>query len=280
MAQAKKKSKTLKKKSGTKKGSAATLSFSTLAGKAAYDALLSQAKALGAPPVSRVPPAIAAANVRTTCKALASHLKSASKIAPGVDAKLLAALPAIASAFDYAAKRIPKEASDGAIARALAVVAPLRDATLHALDAAVFCGLVDAGRVLAIHQGTGKLDMANDAVAIAGVFAEYAGTLGGKHPFTGEQIETLRAQGAFLQGVLKPGGAPREKKARGPEATIKDQFGALLAKAYGQAEQLGAAVFGARAFHAHVPPLQSIERRAKKKTPAAPVAPTPSAPPA
>ena len=59
--------------------------------------------------------------------------------------------------------------------------------------------------------------------------------------------------------------APRDKQTRGPEATIEEnQFSALLSKAYAEAEQVGAAAFGATAFRARIPALQS-QARGKKQ---------------
>ena len=234
---------------------------------AAYEKLLSAARALSAAPVSHLSPSLCRANVQSAMKAVAPYLGDKKKTG-SIDVAKIARLPDVATAFEYAESRVPKEGSDGAIEKALATISPLRTATLGYLESAAFCGLVDAGRVNAIRAGKGKLDVAKDAVAIAGLFADNHGALMGRHPFTPEQLETLAAQGAWLAERLKPTGTVRDKKERTPEALVKDRFAALLEDGYAELEKLAVNVWGVAHYRDHVPALRSQAHAPRAKSPA------------
>jgi hypothetical protein len=235
----------------------------------AYEYFLARAMALPVKDVAvaRGPASIARTNVDKAAKAITPYLAGLSQIAPQIDPARLADLPALARGFEYAEKLIPKQASDRAIDGALAEVSPLRQAALAYLDAAVFCGLVDAGRVRKIRAGRGKLDLASDAVAIAGMFDEAKGALAGKHPFTDEQLATLRDRGGWLADRLKPSGAVRDPKGRSAAAVVKDRFAKLLEDDYAELLKAAVAIWGVDEYRAHVPALQSRERAAPAKKP-------------
>jgi len=235
--------------------------------KKAYEHFLARAEALPAAsvPVARVEPAVARANVDRALKAIAPHLDGLPAIAPRIDPARLRDLPALARGLEYAERLVPKDGSDGAIEQALAEVGPARLAALAYLDAAVFCGLVDAGRVRAIREGKGKLDIAQDAVTIAGLFEDEAAALAGKHPFGAQQIATLRERGGWLVGVLKPSGAVRDPKGRHAAALVKDRFAKLLDEDYAELLKAAVAIWGVDGFRARVPALQVRERRAPAK---------------
>jgi len=244
--------------------------FKTGAGPAAaYEKLLPSARALANAPVSHLSPSVCRTNVQAAMKAIGPHLGDKKKTA-SIDVAEIARLPDVAAAFEYAESRVPKEGSDGAIEKALATIAPLRTATLGYLESAAFCGLVDAGRVNAIRAGKGKLDVAKDAVAIAGLFADNHGALMGRHPFTPQQLETLAAQGAWLSERLKPTGAVRDKKERSPEALVKDRFAAMLEEGYAELEKLAVNVWGVAHYRDHVPALRSQAHATRAKSVAAP----------
>ena len=153
---------------------------------------------------------------------------------PQIDPGGLGELPALARGFEYAEKLIPKDTSDGSLDDALAEIGPIRQAALAYLDAAAFCGLLEAGRVRKIRAGRGKLDIASDAVAIAGLFEEAKDALAGKHPFTDDQLATLRDCGGWLAGRLKPSGAVRDPKGRSSAALVKDRFAKLIEDDYAE----------------------------------------------
>lgn len=244
--------------------------------KVAYDRLLARASALPGKdvPVARVSASIARVNIDSACRAITPHLALLPDVAPKVDPARIADLPALARAFEYAEKLMPKDASDGSIDAALAAVGPVRLAALSYLSAAAFGGLVDVGRVRKLRAGRGKLDIASDAVAIAGLFDDASAALTGKHPFTSEHLATLRDRGAWLVDRLKPSGAVRDPKGRSPAALVKDRFAKLLEDDYADLLKAAVAIWGVDGYRAHVPALHVQERHAPK-TPTPAPKPTP-----
>lgn len=186
---------------------------------------------------------------------------------PPIDPNRLAELPCPGARLRVRRKLIPKEASDRAIDGALAEVRPVRQAALAYIDAAVFCGLVDAGRVRKIRARRGKLDIASDAVAIAGLFADAKNALASKHPFTGDQLATLRDRGGWLAGRLKPSGAVRDPRGRSAAAFMKDRFAKLIDDDYAELLKAAVAIWGVDEYRAHVPALYLRERPAPVKKP-------------
>lgn len=243
--------------------------------KLAYEHFLPRAMALPLKevPVARVSAAIARVNVEKAHRAISPRLSELRQIAPTLDPTCLADLPALAYAFEYAEKLVPKDQSDGSIDAALAQVSPIRQAALAYLEAASFCGLVDAGRVRAIREGTGKLDMASDAVTIAGLFEQAKGQLAGRHPFSQEQLTILRERGNWLLNRLKPSGAVRDPKSRSPEALVKDRFAKLLEDDYATLLKAAVALWGIDGYRAQIPALHASGRRRSAKGPKAAPAP-------
>ena len=239
--------------------------------KGAYDYFLARATALPAKdvPVAHGSASIARTNVDKAAKAMASYLAGLPEIAPQIDPVRLTELPALVRGFEYAEKLVPKATSDGSIDGALAEVGPIRQAALAYLDAAAFCGLLDAGRVRKIRAGHGKLDIASDAVAIAGLFDEAKAALAGKHPFTDDQLATLRERGGWLADRLKRSGAVRDPKGRSAAALVKDRFAKLLDDDYAELLKAAVAIWGVDDYRAHVPALYSRERAAPVKKPPA-----------
>jgi hypothetical protein len=239
--------------------------------RAAYEFFLPRANALagGGVPVARFPASVARTNVDKAVKAITPRLDELAKVAPAIETSRIRNLPALARALGYAEKQIPRVSSDGSIAAALAEVGPIRIAALSYLEAAAFTGLVDGGQVAAIRKGNGKLDVARDAVAIAGLFADNAPALDGKHPFTAEHLATLGETGAWLVDRLKPGGAVRDAKLRSPTELTKDRLAKLLEDDYGELQQAAAALWGVNRFAEHVPALHAhAQKRRAKKAPA------------
>jgi hypothetical protein len=236
--------------------------------KGAYDHFSARAAALSAKdvPVARGSAAIARTNVDKAFKAIGAHLAELPRIAPTLAIRRISELPALARAFEYAEKLVPKDTSDGSIDAALAAVGPVRQAALSFLDAAAFCGLVDAGRVRKLREGRGKLDLASDAVGIAGLFDDSKDILTGKHPFTDEHLATLRERGGWLVDRLKPSGAVRDPKDRSPAASVKDRFAKLVEDDFAELLKAAVALWGVDGYRAYVPALYSRARAAPAKT--------------
>lgn len=175
-------------------------------------------------------------------------------------------LPPLVLALQYASGRVPgAKLSEGEIARLLAEQAPVRAAALDYLEVAAgpAVRLVPAARVAAIRAGKGTLDMAQDFVAIPGLFREFEEALRGKHPFGAAQLARLGEVGEVLLQQVRPASAPREASARGPEATLRDQFGALVTRRYERLLLLADAGLGRARAREVMPALYAVERAPK-----------------
>lgn len=186
------------------------------------------------------------------------HLAELPALAPKIDVARVRDLPALARALEYAAGLVrAKATSDGSIEAAIQQVAPLRMAALSYLDAARSVGSSMRRTCARSNGGRGRLDLAQDAVAIAGLFDARKGALAGKHPFVDAQLATLAERGAWLAGRLKPTGAVRDAAAREPAAQTKDRFAMLLEDDYAELLNAAAAVWGVEGMSAHVPALHA-----------------------
>ena len=183
----------------------------------------------------------------------------------------------LALALVYAADRVPITGSPGEIAERLARLGPVREMTLLQLEIFGALGLVPVDRVRAIRSGTGKLDTARDAVAIAGMYVEFASVVTGKHPFTEEHFDILVQDGNWLVQELRPGGALRVRVERSEEALLRDRLWTLLLRRHDALREAAVALFGLRRLDEAVPPLQA--RQAAPRTPAPPTPEGPPSPP-
>ncbi len=169
-------------------------------------------------------------------------------------------LPALALALTFAAARVPVRAySEGEIAAARAELGPLREVTLNYLEVAAHptVKLVPETRVRAVRAGKGPIDTAQDGVTIAGLFAEYADVLEGKHPFTPAQLSRLEEIGGMLVQTLRPSGAVAPASASPHDsARLRDQLEALLAARYEQLRLCAAVAFGASNAQQRIPALR------------------------
>lgn len=175
-------------------------------------------------------------------------------------------LPSLVLGLQFAAGRVPGAAlSQGEVSALLAEQTPWRRLTLAYLDVVSdpLLGLVPRERVAKIREGTGPLDRAEDFVAIGGVFAEFAGALAGKHPFSDAQLARLADVGASLLQQMRPGNAPKEERTRGPEATLRDQFAALVTERFEHLLELATLGLGRAKAEAEVPALHATARAPK-----------------
>jgi hypothetical protein len=183
-------------------------------------------------------------------------------------------------ALDFANGRVPvAKLSAGEIDRMLAEGAPWRELMLTYLEVVShpLIGLLPRERVAAVRAGTGKLDKAQDFVAIAGLFAEFSGTLAGKHPFAETEMDRLATLGGALVQQLQPGGAPTKAPKRSPEAILRDRFGWLVAERYDQLQVLATVALGKRQADDLLPALRASGPLVSTTSPA-PAAPEPATP--
>lgn len=224
-------------------------------------------------------PLVMLANVNAALVALAPTLPRAVEQLRAPRLREVFELPSLVLGLEFASQRVPAaKMSAGEIAALYDEMAPLRAVTLDYLTVASnpLVKLVPETRVRSIREGAGKLDGAQDAVAIPGVFREFATALEGKHPFTAAQLARLGELGGALLHQIKPGGATKGSSARPPEAVLRDQFGALVAERYDYLLVLAALALGKARADALLPALRSATNAATTaaETPADPAKPT------
>lgn len=180
-------------------------------------------------------------------------------------------LPTLWLAARTAASAVAKPTpSDRAVNDAISWAAPRRAAALSYLDAAVFVELVPAGEVRAIRAGKGAIDIANDCVAIYGLFQRHGESLDGKHPFSDEWLGELLERGRWLQQKLKPTDAVTAPTERRADALLRDRLAVMLSRRYDALRAALGTVVGLRELDRVAPKLYSARRpkRAKTATPA------------
>lgn len=205
-------------------------------------------------------PLLMRANVMTALRAVEPHLERA--VTGLFDPKLeeVFELPALVMALDFAANRVPiAKLSPGEIDQMLREGAPLRELMLSFLEivAHPLLGLLPRERVAAVRAGKGKLDQAQDFVAIPGLFAEFEDVIEGKHPFPADTIDKLATLGGTLLTQVRPGHAVAEIAKRSKEAILRDQLAALVADRYDHLQVLAAVALGKRKADELLPALRS-----------------------
>ncbi len=254
-----------------KTASSVRVPFTNTDGRAAFLHFLPLAQArIAAGKVSR--PARAVSLLRTNVErgvaALLARQEAVLAKVPSADFAPLQELPALAAALDFATSRVPTELSDGEIAALLAEVRPVRKLTLGQLDIFAELGLVPAERVATIRAGTGPIDTARDAVAIVGLFEEFAASIGTKHPFTEEHFATLTRAGNALLRLLVPEAAKDGPATIGSEAAVRDALYGEVLERYETARELGVAVFGIKGLDTHLPKAHTRVAAKKVSDPA------------
>jgi hypothetical protein len=169
-------------------------------------------------------------------------------------------LPSLIMALEFAVGRVPvAKLSAGEIEKMLAEGAPWRELMLSFLEVVrhPLINLVPRERVAAVRAGTGKLDQAEDFVAIPGLFAEFASALAGKNPFPAEKIELLSTLGGTLVKYVRPGNAVVEVAKRSKESILRDQLAAMVADRYDHLQVLATIALGKRKADELLPALRS-----------------------
>jgi len=125
------------------------------------------------------------------------------------------------------------------------------------LTAAEAAGLIPTLEVEAIREGRGKLDAADDLVALAGLFAKHKKKLVGKTAITPENLQEAKVLGLRLKTSLKPD-AVKTKRSKDPgqadAADLRDRLYTMMLNAHEATWKKGVLVWG-REVDKHVPPL-------------------------
>lgn len=140
-------------------------------------------------------PLLMRVNIRIALAALEPHWETAVNALREPALQEIFELPSLVMGLEFAVGRVPvAKLSAGDIERMLTEGAPWRDLMLTYLEIAShpLIGLLPSERVAAVRAGRGKLDQAQDFVALPGLFTEFASALVGKHPFPAEKLEEER----------------------------------------------------------------------------------------
>lgn len=211
-------------------------------------------------PVFTGQPLLMRANVLAALQAVEPHLEVAVRALREPRLQEIFELPALVMALDFAARRVPVSTlSRKEIEAMLTEGSPWRDLMLRFLEVAShpLLDLLPRERVAAVRAGTGKLDMAQDFVALPGLFNEFAEGLAGKHPFPGEALGRLAELGGVLVQRVRPGQANPVKVARPEEAVLRDRFAWVVAERYDQLGVVATVALGKRKADALLPALRS-----------------------
>lgn len=255
--------------------------YTSLAPAEAFAHFRPQAEAIPAEGVAlfKGVPLLMLANVQAALAVLTPELPTAVRLLRAPRVVDVLELPSLVMGLEFASQRVPSAApSAGDIDRMLEEGSPWRALALDFLEvlANPLVNLVPAERVKAIREGHGKLDRAQDFVAIAGVFQEFAPALVGKNPIPAAGIARLGELGATLLQALKPGNARRSPTTRAPEAVLRDQFAALVEARYDHLRVIATVVFGAARAGELLPALRSAAVTAPSERAAPTPTPTPN----
>lgn len=237
-----------------------------------YDMFIHDALALGDKEVVpyRADASLAYHNVIIGLKSLLAREAEAKKL-PDTNLERVKQLPSQCLAVAFAAGRVNDRPS-GELRPKLARAAVLRRSLLRAADSLADAGLFRAKDVAAIHANTGKIDMANDCVALAALFTKNAAAIKGKTAITAAEVKEAGALGRDLLAVLKPSTAKRTRSAEAAsEANARDRLWTLVTQGYDQLWRACAYLYGRDAIDTHVPALQAhvATTSARKKANAA-----------
>jgi hypothetical protein len=240
-------------------GTQAHEAFSTADPLVAYKHFLHLARALPADSVRvcSVDVELVYSNVDRALVAMEPHFATAQTKLPGLSISSLLDLRALALALVFAAERIVIATIDGALQHRLLRLRYLRDLTLRQIEIFTHLGLIPGEHMRAVETGIGPLASAHSALAILGVFERYDGKIGGKHPFTDEQLNELQGHAQWLIESVRPKVEVGVSPERDAAVLIRDRFWTLLGNRYEELRKAGAVVFLSTYLDWNVPPLGS-----------------------
>jgi hypothetical protein len=246
---------------------------------AAYDLYFPKAQELPADKLSeyRADPQLAYQNIKRGTKSVLAELTRIKHELPLADIEAVRTLPQVAQGLLFAALQVNRDVgSPGTIEALLDRAHPIRRKLLKAADALAESGEIPEADVAPIRPGRGKVDMANDCVALAAVFRKHAKVIAGKTAITVADIAEADEVGSRLQTLLRTKGTPPDNRpapALAAAVDVRNRFWTLVDRRHEDMWKIGAWLWG-RAVDEHVPPLQSrtFERSAVEKDKAAPEA--------
>lgn len=244
-------------------------------------------------PVERVVPCrhdvnLIFANVRAGVAAVMPHLARLKGELPALQVGQFTELEFMAGALLHATAQVATglvTLSRQELDQKLGRLHELRAPMLLCAEVLAMLGLLPRQRVEQIRSGKGAFDAAQDGVALADLYTEYAAALHQKHPFTREQLTEIAGLGHELLQAIRPDGARATASPAAAAATeARDRLYSLLLMRYTDLRRAGFYLYGEEVDD-KVPLLGSrkgrsaaaLEEPADPPPPAAP-APLPAAP--
>jgi hypothetical protein len=234
---------------------------------AAYDLFLPEAQKLPADKLSdyRADPQLAYQNVKRGASNVLAELTRIKHELPLADIEAVRTLPQVTQGLIFSALQVNRDVgSPGTIEALLDRAHPIRRKLLKSAEALAESKEIPEADVAPIRPGRGKVDTANDCVALAALFRKHAKKLAGKTAITGADIAEADEVGSKLQTLLKPKGTPADNRPAPDLAAAVDnrnRFWTLVDQRHEMMWRIGAWLWG-HAVDEHVPPLQSrsVER--------------------
>ncbi len=219
-------------------------------------------------------------NTQRCLDALEPILDATAQKMGNIDVAEIRALPQLGLALAFADARVFTAASAQEIKTYQARQRPKRKLAILQLTVLNELGLLhDPTKVEAILPGRGGVDEAQDGVACVALFNENESKITNKHPFDKTWLAELAEDSNWLLDQLKISGAKVDKKAKSPEALVRDQLCAEIVRRYGQGKKVAVERWGWKRVDEHYPALFSREVAAKAAAPAPAVPPMPATKP-
>ena len=222
------------------------------------------------------------ANVRTGVAAVLPHLKRLKAELPALAVGSFTELEPLAGALLHAAAQVAagtvtmsRQERDLKLGRLHELRAPM----LLCAEALALLDLLPRQRVEQIRSGSGPFDAAQDGVALADLYTEYAAALHDKQPFTKELLAEIAGLGHELMRAIRPDGArPGVSREAAAASEARDRLYSLLVERYTDLRRAGFYLFG-EDMDDKVP-LLGARRSRIVSTPAVPADPPPPPAPA
>lgn len=248
---------------------------------AAYDLFLPEAQKLSADKLSeyRADPQLAYHNVKRGASNVLAELTRIKHELPLADIEAVRTLPQVTQGLIFSALQVNRDVgSPGTIEALLDRAHPIRRKLLKSADALAESKEIPEADVAPIRPGRGKVDSANDCVALAALFRKHAKKIAGKTAITDADIAEADEVGSKLQTLLRTKGTPADNRPAPALATAvetRNRFWTLVDQRHERMWRIGAWLWG-HAVDEHVPPLQSRSvERASAEPPAAVQSPAP-----
>jgi hypothetical protein len=234
---------------------------------AAYDLFLPEAQKLPADKLSeyRADPQLAYQNVKRGVSNVLAELARIEHELPLADVEAVRTLPQVTQGLLFSALQVNRDVgSPGTIEGLLDRAHPVRRKLLKSAEALVESKEIPEADLAPIRPGRGKVDTANDCVALAALFRKHAKKVAGKTAITLADIAEADEVGSKLQTLLRTKGTPADNRPAPALATAvetRNRFWTLVDQRHEHMWRIGAWLWG-HAVDEHVPPLQSrsVER--------------------